>query len=86
MYLDTYESLVVSGCYVTVAAGEDPDGLRLPDERELRHLSLVREHHELSPRAMESPHGRKIVDDLKRQGFAVHEIDISRLERSPKRS
>jgi hypothetical protein len=82
--LDTYESMVASGRFVTVPAGRDPEGLRLPPGREWGHLALVRGGYLLGDKVAESEVGRRIRREIETRGYAIHEIDITAYE-PPKR-
>ena len=75
--LDTYESAVHSGRYLTVPAGRDPDRLRLPPGRDWEHLNLVRSGYLLDARVADSDLGRSIQRDLESRGYAIHEIDLA---------
>jgi hypothetical protein len=78
--LDTYESSVASGRFVTVPAGRDPDRLRLPGGREWDQLRLVRSGYLLDPTVAESEIGRRITRDIESRGYAIHEIDLTAFE------
>lgn len=78
--LDTYESLVHSGRYVTVPAGRDPDRTGLPPGREWDNLTLVRGGYLLRANVAESEEGRRIQRDIAARGYAIHEIDLTAYE------
>jgi hypothetical protein len=75
--LDTYESMVASGRFLTVPAGRDPEGLRLPPDRDWNRLALVRGGYLLGESAAETDVGRHIRREIHARGFAIHEIDIT---------
>lgn len=81
--LDTYESRVQSGRYLTVPAGRDPDRLRLPPGREWDQLALVHGGYLMRAAVAESEFGQRIQRDIEARGYAIHEIDITAYE--PKR-
>jgi len=78
--LDTYESMVASGRFLTVPAGRDPERLRLPPGREWHHLALVRGGYLLGDTVAESDVGLHIRREIQARGFAIHEIDITAYE------
>ena len=80
MTLDTYESMVASGRFLTVPAGRDPERLRLPPDREWSHLALVRGGYLLGEKVAESDVGVRIRHEIQARGFAIHEIDITAFE------
>ena len=75
--LDIYESKVASGRFLTVPAGRDPEGLRLPPGREWNHLALVRGGYLLGANVADSDVGQHIRREIQAHGFAIHEIDIT---------
>lgn len=77
--LDTYESSVASGKFVTVPAGRDPERLRLPGGREWDQLRLVRSGYLLDAAVAESEIGRRIKREIESCGYAFHEIDLASL-------
>ena len=78
--LDTYESMVQSGRYLTVPAGREPDRLRLPPGREWDNLALVHGGYLMREAVAESDVGRGIQRDIEARGYAIHEIDITAYE------
>ena len=82
--LDTYESMVLSGRYLTVPAGRDPDRLRLPPGREWDNLALVHGGYLMGQAVADSEVGQRIQRDIEARGYAIHEIDITAYE--PKRT
>ena len=78
--LDTYESALAAGRFLTVPAGRDPDRLRLPPDSEFGRLTLVRSGYLLGEAVAESEVGRRIQRDLESRGYAIHEIDLTACE------
>jgi hypothetical protein len=78
--LDTYESMVASGRFLTVPAGRDPERLGLPPGREWNRLSLVRGGYLLGAAVAESDVGLNIRREIQSRGFAIHEIDLTGCE------
>jgi len=81
--LDTYESMVQSGRYLTVPAGRDPDRMGLPPGREWDNVALVHGGYLMRETVAESEVGKRIQRDIEARGYAIHEIDITAYE--PKR-
>jgi hypothetical protein len=77
--LDTYESVVASGRYLTVPAGRDPDRVKLPRDREWAHLKLVRGGYLLHERVAQSDLGARIRSEIEARGYAIHEVDLGAL-------
>jgi hypothetical protein len=71
MTLDTYESAVESGRFLTVLAGTNPDLLPLPGDKAYRHLQLVARAYAVNVPAA-PVHVRRILGHLTLQGFALH--------------
>ena len=80
--LDTYESMVQSGRYLTVPAGREPDRLRLPPGREWDNLALRHGGYLMREAVAESEVGRRIQREIEARGYAIHEIDITAYEPS----
>jgi hypothetical protein len=78
--LDTYESAVAAGRFLTVPAGRDPDRLRLPAGSEFGRLTLVRSGYLLDQAVADSEMGRRITRELEASGYAIHEIDLTAYE------
>ncbi|HZZ93909.1 MAG TPA: hypothetical protein VFE23_15215 [Usitatibacter sp.] len=78
--LDTYESMVASGHFLTVPAGRDPERLKLPPGREWDNLSLVRGGYLLRESVADSDIGRKLQREIEARGYAIHEIDLTAYE------
>ena len=81
MKLDTYESLVVSGRYLTVPAGHDPLALPLPDERALQQITLVRGGYALAADGnATSPLVTYVLNQIEAAGYAIHSFGLALFE------
>jgi hypothetical protein len=80
--LDTYESMVQSGRFLTVPAGRDPDRLPLSPGREWHNLALRHGGYLMREAVAESDVGRRIQRDIEACGYSIHEIDITAYEPS----
>ena len=80
MKLDTYESMVTSGRFVTLPSGCDPQSAGLPNERAYWNLCLVRRAYLLPEVAVDSTLAHTIESQISVRGFALHGFDLALYE------
>jgi hypothetical protein len=77
MNLDTYQSAVVSGMFVTLPSAEAVATIAIVDQLSVLRLNPVRCSYRFPDWSQESPFVEFVLSEIAERGFALHRFDRS---------